>query len=86
MGVAVGALVDENKSDAVNWLKDQLTKAISERKAWEAESAARRILEEEAAADAGAELIPNDANKSPNISKFVPPYLEKCQQPNLSCF
>lgn len=69
IGVAVGALVDDNKGDAVDWLKDVLNKAISERKAWEAEDAARRILEAEAAADAGAEVIESEAPKPPHISK-----------------
>lgn len=68
VGVAVGALLDDNKGDAVDWLKDQLTKAVSERKAWEAETAARRVLEEEAAADAGAELISSESDKPPHIS------------------
>lgn len=55
----------------VDWLKGQLTKAVSERKAWEAEVAARRFLEEEAAADAGAELIPSESDKPPYISRFT---------------
>lgn len=71
VGVAVGALLDENKGDVVDWLKSQLTKAVSERKAWEAEAAARRILEEEAAADAGAELILSESDKPPHISRFT---------------
>lgn len=71
VGVAVGALLDENQGDAIDWLKGQLTKAVSERKAWEAETAARRILEEEAAADAGAELIPSESDKPPHISRFT---------------
>lgn len=53
----------------MDWVKDVLNKAISERKAWEAEDAARRILEAEAAADAGAEVIESEAPKPPYISK-----------------
>ncbi|KAH0615023.1 uncharacterized protein H6S33_000659 [Morchella sextelata] len=68
IGVAVGALVNDNKGDAVDWLKDILNKAISERKSWEAEDAARRILEAEAAADAGAEVIESEAPKPPYIT------------------
>ncbi|PWW75482.1 timeless-domain-containing protein [Tuber magnatum] len=49
VNVAVGALLDENKGDAVDWLKTVLSAAINERKSWEAEEEARLALEAEAA-------------------------------------
>lgn len=42
IGVAVSALVDGNKGDAVEWVKNQLLKAIAERKSWEEEAEFRR--------------------------------------------
>lgn len=35
IGVAVGILVNQSKSDALHWVRDVLTSAVEERKAWE---------------------------------------------------
>ena len=47
IGIAVGALLDDNHSSHVEWLKDVLKKAATERKLWEDEAAARAVLEAE---------------------------------------
>jgi hypothetical protein len=59
LGVSVGALLDEDKGDAVEWLKSVLSDAISELKAWEAEAAAR-----------DPELVPEAVNP-PFICKLL---------------
>jgi len=65
--VAVGALLDENKGDAVDWLKTVLSAAISERKSWEAEEEARLALEAEAAG--------LDSETAPQPSPSNPPFI-----------
>ncbi|KAI5840596.1 timeless protein-domain-containing protein [Tricharina praecox] len=45
VGVGVAALLDDNKSSDVEWLKDVIRKAVTERKSFEDESAARLTLE-----------------------------------------
>ncbi|KAF2033642.1 topoisomerase 1-associated factor 1 [Setomelanomma holmii] len=44
IGVAVGVLVNQQKSDALRWVRDVLTSAVEERKAWEDEDEARKAL------------------------------------------
>ncbi|KAI9833135.1 MAG: hypothetical protein M1819_003757 [Sarea resinae] len=43
IGIAVSVLLDQNKNDSLNWLKNVLTTAADERQSWEAEAAARQI-------------------------------------------
>ncbi|KAH9871690.1 Topoisomerase 1-associated factor 1 [Plenodomus biglobosus] len=50
IGVAVGVLVNQSKSDALRWVRDVLTSAVEERKAWEDADEARKLL---AAAELG---------------------------------
>ncbi|KAI9700825.1 MAG: Topoisomerase 1-associated factor 1 [Candelina mexicana] len=40
IGVAVSVLIDQNKSDALAWIKGVLASALSERQGWEGEAAA----------------------------------------------
>ncbi|PQE16721.1 replication fork protection complex subunit tof1 swi1 protein [Rutstroemia sp. NJR-2017a BBW] len=40
IGVAVGALLDKNEGDHIEWVKSQLSSAESERRSWEAANAA----------------------------------------------
>ncbi|PQE22244.1 replication fork protection complex subunit Tof1 Swi1 protein [Rutstroemia sp. NJR-2017a WRK4] len=40
IGVAVGALLDKNEGDHIEWIKTQLSSAESERRSWEAANAA----------------------------------------------
>ncbi|KAH8732568.1 topoisomerase 1-associated factor 1 [Phaeosphaeriaceae sp. PMI808] len=44
IGVAVGVLVNQQKSDALRWVRDLLTSSIEERKAWEDAEEARKSL------------------------------------------
>ena len=45
IGIVVAAL-DEGRNDAIHWVKTVLSSAISERKSWEAEAEARKLLNE----------------------------------------
>jgi replication fork protection complex subunit Tof1/Swi1 len=72
IGVAVGVLVEQQKSDAIRWVRDVLTSAAEERKAWEDAEEARKAL---AAAEAPeGEEVPEDPEaetpKPPSISKW----------------
>ncbi|CUS10895.1 unnamed protein product [Tuber aestivum] len=67
VSVVVGALLDENKGDAVDWLKTVLSTAISERKSWEAEEEARLALEAEGAGP--------DSETNPQPSPGNPPFI-----------
>jgi replication fork protection complex subunit Tof1/Swi1 len=72
VGVGVGALLDENKSHHVEWLKDVLTKAVRERKLWEDEVEARRALEAEGRdPDSMEPEAPAEAPNPPDI--FINP-------------
>jgi replication fork protection complex subunit Tof1/Swi1 len=44
IGVAVGVLINQSKSDALQWIRDVLTVAVDERKAWEDADEARKAL------------------------------------------
>jgi replication fork protection complex subunit Tof1/Swi1 len=44
VGVAVGVLVNQQKSDALHWVRDTLISAVEEREAWEGADAARKEL------------------------------------------
>ncbi|KAG0632893.1 timeless protein-domain-containing protein [Tuber brumale] len=67
VSVAVGTLLNENKGDAVDWLKTVLAAAISERKSWEAEEEARLAL--------GAEATDPDSETNPRPSPSNPPFI-----------
>lgn len=42
VGVAVGAMLENNKADAVSWVRDEVKRAAEEREAWEQSEEARR--------------------------------------------
>ncbi|KAH3946459.1 topoisomerase 1-associated factor 1 [Parastagonospora nodorum] len=64
IGVAVGVLINQAKSDALHWVRDILISAAEERKAWEGAEEARKAL---AAAErpAGEEVAENTEEESP---------------------
>ncbi|KAH4605397.1 topoisomerase 1-associated factor 1 [Parastagonospora nodorum] len=64
IGVAVGVLINQAKSDALHWVRDILISAAEERKAWEGAEEARKAL---AAAErpAGEEVAENPEEESP---------------------
>lgn len=72
IGVAVGVLVNQSKSDALRWVRDVLTSASEERKAWEDADEARKAL---AAAERpeGEDAPVEDEAESPK-----PPSIGKC--------
>lgn len=45
VGVAVGVLIDQHKSDVLRWVRDVLSSAAEERKAWEEAEVARKEVE-----------------------------------------
>ncbi|KAH7139253.1 timeless protein-domain-containing protein [Dendryphion nanum] len=73
VGVAVGVLVNQQKSDALQWLRDVLSSAAEERKGWEEMEEARKQLAVQAnpEGDDSAEKEEEEAPKPPSI--FIKP-------------
>lgn len=72
IGVAVGVLVNQQKSDALHWVRDALISAAEERKAWEDAEQARKDV---AAAEALENEVAPDSNDTeaptpPSIRKY----------------
>ncbi|KAI4930870.1 Topoisomerase 1-associated factor 1 [Alternaria infectoria] len=68
IGVAVGVLVNQSKSDALRWVRDVLTSAAEERKAWEEAAKAQKALV------ANVEERPEgEATKNPDAETSKPP-------------
>ncbi|KAF1836984.1 drug resistance protein MdrA [Decorospora gaudefroyi] len=70
IGVAVGVLVNQSKSDDIRWVRDVLTAAAEERKAWEEADEARKALataENPPEAEDGAEGSEVQTPKPPSI-------------------
>ncbi|KAI5778884.1 timeless protein-domain-containing protein [Geopyxis carbonaria] len=67
VGVVVSVLLNNDKSEHVEWLKDVFKKAMIERRSWEDEAEARRLLEEESRDP--------DAPEPPPAEKPVPPII-----------
>jgi replication fork protection complex subunit Tof1/Swi1 len=72
IGVAVGVLVNQQKSDALRWVRDVLTSAVEERKAWEDAAEAHKALE--------AVELPEgeDAPTNSEAEPPKPPSIRKC--------
>ena len=72
IGVAVGVLVNQQKSDALRWVKDVLNSAVDERKSWEdMEEARKAAIAEMAGDEAPAEDADSETPKPPSISKSL---------------
>jgi replication fork protection complex subunit Tof1/Swi1 len=71
IGVAVGVLVNQQKSDALHWVRDILSSAVEERKAWEDMHEAQKEIA--AAADpegqAATDQDDTEAPRPPSICK-----------------
>ncbi|PSN67338.1 timeless-domain-containing protein [Corynespora cassiicola Philippines] len=68
IGVAVGVLVNQQKSDALRWVKDVLNSAVDERKSWEdMEEARKAAIAEMAGDEAPAEDADSETPKPPSI-------------------
>jgi replication fork protection complex subunit Tof1/Swi1 len=65
IGVAVGVLVNQSKSDSLRWLREVLSSASEERKLWEEMEEQRKL----AASSAGEEVSISDP---PSICKQAP--------------
>lgn len=73
IGVAVGILVNQQKSDALHWVRDVLASAVEERKAWEDMQEAQKEIAAAAnpEGDTSAEHEEAEAPKAPSIRKFI---------------
>lgn len=71
IGVAVGVLVNQSKSDALHWVRDVLASAVEERKAWEDMEEARKMATATEIPDSEAPVENQDAEppKPPSICK-----------------
>jgi replication fork protection complex subunit Tof1/Swi1 len=77
IGVAVGVLIDQNKSDAIGWVKDIIANAKDERQAWQEVEVARKAA---ARAEASLDTVVSDGTiadereedgaKAPSICKL----------------
>ncbi|KAH7380191.1 timeless protein-domain-containing protein [Pyrenochaeta sp. MPI-SDFR-AT-0127] len=70
IGVAVGVLVNQQKSDALRWVRDVLTLAAEERKAWEDADEARKML---AAAETSSTEEAIEAPEAAEADTLKPP-------------
>jgi replication fork protection complex subunit Tof1/Swi1 len=72
IGVAVGVLVNQQKSDALRWVRDVLTSAVEERKAWEDAAEARKTLESAEPPEDEGVTADSEAgsSKPPSIRKY----------------
>jgi replication fork protection complex subunit Tof1/Swi1 len=69
IGIAVAALVDQGKNDAVGWVKNILSSAHSERQSWEAEAAAQQVIYQETPLESRSEAAEKLVQTCPTISK-----------------
>lgn len=78
IGVAVGVLVNQSKSDALRWVREVLASAVEERKAWEDADEARISLEAMAIPEGeeGEQLPSTETERPlpPSIREFTSPY------------
>lgn len=73
IGVAVGVLVNQQKSDSLRWLRDVLSSASEERKAWEDMEEARKQAAAVSIADgepAPEENVESESPKPPSICEY----------------
>ncbi|KAF2760988.1 timeless-domain-containing protein [Pseudovirgaria hyperparasitica] len=77
VGVAVSILINQSKSDALQWIKDSLSSAADERKSWESAEAARKALARSALppADDLDELLIDATGKPSAESTPEPPQI-----------
>ncbi len=66
VGVAVKLLLDSGSEEALRWVKSVLTSAISERQCWEAEAAARDLLE-----SVEGDTEPSERPQAPSICECM---------------
>lgn len=73
IGVAVGVLVNQQKSDALRWVRDILTSAAEERKAWEDADEARKLLAaaEKPDGEQAPEEPETEPSKAPSICEYT---------------
>jgi replication fork protection complex subunit Tof1/Swi1 len=76
IGVAVGALLDKNEGDHIEWVKSQLSSAESERRSWEAANAAIQSVEKDPAAESDGTPAPA---VEPPTAPTIRTYLTRCK-------
>lgn len=72
IGVAVGVLINQQKSDALHWVRDILASAVEERKAWEEMEEARK------AAATAENLTEGDTAEDSEDNAPAPPSICEC--------
>jgi replication fork protection complex subunit Tof1/Swi1 len=70
IGVAVGVLVNQQKSDALHWVRDVLSSAAEERKAWEDAAEAQKALVAAEDNEAATEDPEAETSKAPSICTY----------------
>ncbi|KAH0542171.1 hypothetical protein FGG08_003392 [Glutinoglossum americanum] len=68
IGIAVAALLDQGKNDALEWIKAVLSSAHNERQSWEAEAAAQQAIGQETPFENRPETAGKPAPNCPTIS------------------
>lgn len=68
IGVTIAALIDEDHKDLILWIKDVLNTAAKERRLWETEKEARKLLE----VAENPETADNDITKESTESELAP--------------
>ncbi|KAK3326534.1 timeless protein-domain-containing protein [Apodospora peruviana] len=69
VAIVVGVLLDKSQSDHLQWLKQQLSAAADERRAWEGAELAKAA--EKAAAAAGTTTTTTDGDATPAVVKSI---------------
>jgi replication fork protection complex subunit Tof1/Swi1 len=76
VGVVVGAMLDRNEGEHLQWLKSQLSPAESERRSWEGASLAIASVESDPFAEPGeAADTTTEPPKAPSIRMYLYPFL-----------
>jgi replication fork protection complex subunit Tof1/Swi1 len=73
IGVAVGVLINQSKSDVLQWVRDVLTSAVEERKSWEDADEARKALAAAERPEGEGALEEHETETS------KPPLIRKCK-------
>ena len=71
IGILVGAMLDRNEAEHLQWVKSQLFSAESERRSWEGASAAVQSVEKDPFAEADEPpVVDVEQPKAPSICRF----------------
>ena len=78
IGIVVGAMLDRNEAEHLQWVKSQLFSAESERRSWEGANAAVQSVEKDPFAEAdGPPAVDVEQPKAPSICRFLSTFPRK---------